>query len=144
VCVGQVEGASRRVREAEERSLRSATSAVKQLSEARATHQAEAMRLGQQIEALTKQAASQSRSLDDITKQVWGRARRWGGRLRRRCTLGASEGGTLGACDGANVSPGRVGLAVLGASQGRESNMCLGEGGHHRWSGAAAGEKSLE
>jgi hypothetical protein len=29
-----------------------------------------------------------------------------------------TDGDTLGACDGANVSPGRVGLAVLGASDG--------------------------
>jgi hypothetical protein len=33
-------------------------------------------------------------------------------------TLGACEGTTLGACEGANVSPGNVGLAVLGASEG--------------------------
>jgi hypothetical protein len=37
---------------------------------------------------------------------------------REGTTLGACEGITLGACEGANVSPARVGLAVLGASDG--------------------------
>jgi hypothetical protein len=40
--------------------------------------------------------------------------------------LGASEGDALGACDGANVSPGRVGLAVLGASEGTTLGACEG------------------
>jgi hypothetical protein len=51
--------------------------------------------------------------------------------------LGASEGDTLGACEGADVSPGRVGLAVLGASDG---TTLRGEGRtrHLRMSGAGS------
>ena len=36
------------------------------------------------------------------------------------------EGTMLGACEGANVSPVRVGLAVLGASDGTTLGACEG------------------
>jgi hypothetical protein len=41
-------------------------------------------------------------------------------------TLGACEGTTLGACEGAIVSPGRVGLAVLGGKRRRHAGRLRG------------------
>jgi hypothetical protein len=46
--------------------------------------------------------------------------------FRGRHALGASERDTLGACQGADVSPGRVGLAALGVCESSTLGACEG------------------